>query len=453
MLMTLAMLQLRNGERNSTFALYLMVCLARGQALGFSLMSKIFFSCNINKLFLVLFNKNLIKRNSQMKPSLILVALSVASTLSGCITFANDGSRDIMPLGQKSFNQYVRETTDWIQDHRRFVTGNHQLELSHQVPFEIKPRKPNGKGILMIHGFTDSPYNFVDIAHSLAEKGFLVRTVVLPGHCTKPEDMLSVTIDDWDRLIDEQTRLLAQDVSHVYLAGFSTGANLAVHEAYENRSVDGLILFSPALSVRTNLVYLVPFLSHFIDWIKSPDEVNGGMTPFRYRVAPLQALNTFKLSMDSAKGRLIDSPYEKPVIVFMAENDSIVNTQELLPLMQRQFNNAKSHFVWYGDTLPQGTIASDKRLTVLTDHLPKYKIRSFSHLGIVYSPDNPYYGINGSERFCLKDQDEQLIQYCHENRYVWYGSWNENRDGHPYARLTFNPYFNSQIDLIVSNLN
>ena len=133
----------------------------------------------------------------------------------------------------------------------------------------------------------------------------------------------------------------------------------------------------------------------------------------------------------------------------MAQNDSIVNTQELLPLMQKQFTNSRSQFVWYGDNLPDGTIASDKRLTVLTDFLPKYKIRSFSHLGLVYSPKNPYYGINGKERFCLRGQDEKLLQYCHEGKYVWYGSWTENRDAHPYARLTFNPYFDQQVQMIV----
>lgn len=381
---------------------------------------------------------------------LVSVLVLTTAPLAGCVTFEDNSARDVMPLGQTSFSQYVEETTRWIDTHRRYVTDNRQEELSHQVPFEIKPAHPNGKGVLMIHGFTDSPYNFVDIAKSLADEGYLVRAVVLPGHGTKPEDMQPVTIDDWDRLIDEQTRILRYDVSEVYLAGFSTGANLAVHEAYENKAVDGLILISPALSVRTSLVHFVPFVSHFIDWLRTPEEAGGGNNAFRYRTAPMQALDTFKDSMDSAMGRLQSSPYEKPVVVFMAQNDSIVDTQELLPLMQKQFTSARSRFVWYGDTLPEGTIASDKRLTVLTDYLPKYRIRSFSHLGLVYSPENPYFGINGSERFCLRGQKDHLRELCHQRRNLWYGSWNENRDGHPYARLTFNPYFNGQIDLIVN---
>ena len=382
------------------------------------------------------------------KPFTFAISAISLSLLSGCISFGQDAPKEVMPLGQTSFEQYVKETSQWIERNRRFATPDHQVELSHHVPFEIKPVKPNRKRILMIHGFTDSPCNFHDIANRLAERGFLVRAVVLPGHGTKPEDMLNITIDDWDRLVDEQTRILSKDVSEIYLAGFSTGANLAVHEAYENKTVDGLILFSPALSVRTSLVHFVPLVSHFVDWLRSPEEAQGGVTPFRYRTVPMQALNTFKDSMDSAMWRMSTAQYDKPVLVFMAQNDSIVDTQVLLPLMQKQFTNAQSHFVWYGDTLPEGTVASDKRLSVFTDYLPKYKIRSFSHLGLVYAPDNPYYGVNGSERFCLRDQDEKLLQYCREGRYVWYGSWRENRDGHPYARLTFNPYFDYQINLI-----
>lgn len=382
----------------------------------------------------------------------LLAGISVLASLAGCITFPHNGVREVMPLGQSTFSEYVAQTTDWINTHRRFVTNDRLTELSHQVPFEIRPAVPNGKGILMIHGFTDSPYNFSDIAQHLANKGYLVRAVILPGHGTKPEDMMHITFKDWDQMIDEQTRIMAREVSELYLAGFSTGANMAVHEAYENTQVDGLILFSPALSVRTNLVHFVPLISLFIDWVRTPAEAGGGITPFRYRTAPMQGYSTFISSMNSAMNRMKDQVYRKPVLVFMTEHDSIVNTQELLPLMQRQFASPRSRFVWYGDVLPEGTTASDYRLTVLSDYLPQYRIRSFSHLGIVYSPDNPYYGMNGTERFCLRGQDEEKRNQCHAGTNLWYGSWNENRDNHPYARLTFNPYFDRQIDLIVNTL-
>ncbi|MDY2900277.1 MAG: alpha/beta hydrolase, partial [Candidatus Aphodousia sp.] len=97
-------------------------------------------------------------------------------------------------------------------------------------------------------------------------------------------------------------------------------------------------------------------------------------------------------------------------------------------------------------------VASDKRLTVLTDFLPQYRIRSFSHLGIMFSPDNPWYGSQGKQRYCLRGQSEAMRNYCHTGKSVWYGSWREDRDGHPYARLTFNPYFEQQNALIDATL-
>ena len=82
----------------------------------------------------------------------LLAGISVLASLAGCITFPHNGVREVMPLGQSTFSEYVAQTTDWINTHRRFVTNDRLTELSHQVPFEIRPAVPNGKGILIISG-------------------------------------------------------------------------------------------------------------------------------------------------------------------------------------------------------------------------------------------------------------------------------------------------------------
>ena len=92
---------------------------------------------------------------------MLTASVAIATSISGCVSFEPRADRDVMPLGQQSFDQYVQETTQWMTTHRRYVTDQHEVELSHQLPFEIKPAKPNGKGVLMIHGFTDSPYNYM----------------------------------------------------------------------------------------------------------------------------------------------------------------------------------------------------------------------------------------------------------------------------------------------------
>ncbi len=104
------------------------------------------------------------------------------------------------------------------------------------------------KGILLVHGLGDSPYSFTDIGPVLADNGFLVRTLLLPGHGTRPGDMLNVQIDQWRALLKKQTEILEQEVDQVYLGGFSTGANLVTELALQDERIAGLVLFSPRLS-------------------------------------------------------------------------------------------------------------------------------------------------------------------------------------------------------------
>ncbi len=398
---------------------------------------------------------SLIHSFQSKRSSIGLLSVLFPILLTGCSTVNSSESAPAttpMPHGQSSYEQYLQDAQEWMGVNRRYVTDNHDEELQMHLPFEYRPQKPNGKGILMIHGFSDSPFNFQDFGRYFADRGYLVRGVLIPGHGTKPEDMLNVTFDDWDRMVEEQTKLMAQEVDELYIAGFSAGGNLAVHEAYENSAVDGMILFAPALAIRTKLYKMVPVVSFFTDWLIEPEDRDGGLNRFRYRTVPMQALETFTDSMESAMRRLQGEPYTKPVMVFFAENDTIVDSQKLLPMMQEKFTSPYSRFVWYGDHLPEGAVASDKRLTVLTDFLPEYRIRSFSHLGIMFSPENPWYGSEGKQRYCLRGQSDAKRDYCHTGKPVWYGSWREDRDGHPYARLTFNPYFEQQNELIDNTL-
>ena len=69
-----------------------------------------------------------------------------------------------------------------------------------------------------MHGLEDSPQSFVDIGQELADEGFLVRTVLLPDHGTRPGDMVNVDHNDWHALVNRQVELLKSDVVEVYLS-------------------------------------------------------------------------------------------------------------------------------------------------------------------------------------------------------------------------------------------
>ena len=349
------------------------------------------------------------------------------------------------PLGQSSFQEYLAETRAWIAENRHFVMDDHEKELTYHTPFEIRPAGKTDKGILLIHGLGDSPWTYRDLATKLAEQGMLVRTVLLPGHGTKPADMIGVTSEDWNKAVQEQIDLLKKEVPNVWLGGFSTGGNLAFSQAAEDPDIRGLILFSPAIEIRTKLVELVPFADLFIDWLRKPDKNTEGVLPFKYGTIPLDGLNAFKDTMDDADKALKKKPYDKPVLVMMSANDSIVDTQSLLKIFDKQLTNPNSKIIWYGE-LPKSKISLSSRIVAKKTFLPSERIETFSHMALTYSPENEWYGRNGKYRYCVNRSTKGYYEKCMAAPEVWYGAYGTVDGDRLFARLTYNPYFFRQLD-------
>lgn len=117
--------------------------------------------------------------------------------------------------------------------------------------------------------------------------------------------------------------------------------------------------------------------------------------------------------------------FRNPVVVIMAEHDSIVDTEELLPLVSRQMVNPQSRILWYGnEKTVQKLAASDTRVIVRTDVVPEYRVTSFSHMGMLYRPENPKYGAAGSDRICRKEGEKASGRLCLEapEDAVFYGA-------------------------------
>lgn len=173
--------------------------------------------------------------------SLSSAVLAFAFVATSCTT--HQGVK--FPLGQNSFAEYQKQTQEFVLKNRHFVLSNAHEELINNTPFEFIPEHPNGKAILLIHGLGDSPWTFRELGEMLSKHGYLVRGILLPGHGTKPEDMIAVDSHDWRRVVREQARLLEEQYSTVFLGGFSTGCNLATEYAYQDPKISGLLLFSP----------------------------------------------------------------------------------------------------------------------------------------------------------------------------------------------------------------
>jgi len=197
---------------------------------------------------------------------LVAAASAIAASLAGC------AGRPPAPVtaAYESFDDYRRETMQHLVARRRARGTAADLEAALNAPQEWRPQGPVRGSVLLVHGLGDSPWSFRDLGPVLAQQGFLVRSVLLPGHGTVPEDMLTVTLEDWQKVVAEQVALLRREASPVFLGGFSTGANLALDYAYDHDDVAGLLLFSPAFRSSVPFGWVAPLLKRARPWLLQP---------------------------------------------------------------------------------------------------------------------------------------------------------------------------------------
>jgi pimeloyl-ACP methyl ester carboxylesterase len=263
--------------------------------------------------------------------------------------------------------------------------------------------------------------------------------------------MLDVTLKQWQQVVREQAQIMKNEVPAVYLGGFSTGANLVLDYAYEHPEIEGLVLFSPAFRPENTYAWLTQYIGWFRPWLASPnDGVRPMQTPVRYLNVPTNGFAQFYRSALLAQDHLADRPYSKPVFIAITQHDSVLDTAYVLDSFNTRFSHPESRLIWYGDS--PATAAKTPRVLVRNDYLPQDRIAQFSHMGLMFSPDDPLYGKDGKQRICWNGQQAEDMQKCLNGEPVWYSDWGHREPGKVFARLTFNPYFEWQMGVMMGVL-
>ncbi|CAG9165664.1 carboxylesterase [Cupriavidus respiraculi] len=379
------------------------------------------------------------------------LALSVLLPWIGaCTSTPADPSATSAP---PSFARHQAEARDALERRRTPVGPDRRAETEWNLPREWRPAGTPRKGMLLVHGLGDSPWSFVDVAPRLAERGYLVRTVLLPGHGTTPSDLLEVSLEDWQRVVREQVAALRGEVPQVYLGGFSTGANLVTAYAQGDDAVAGLLLYSPAFRSGNRYEWLAPWLSLVKPWLLPTGSERPQQTPVRYLNTPTNGFAQYYRSNVAAREALAQKPFDKPALVVMAEHDSVVDAAFVLDTFGARFTHPASRMIWYGATpaFPQGR--RDARVLSRPDFLPDERISQFSHMSVLFSPGNALYGRDGTLRLCHNGQEPAAHQRCEAGEPVWYSDWGYREAGKVHARLTFNPYYEWQTGVMLGVLD
>jgi esterase/lipase len=329
----------------------------------------------------------------------------------------------------------------------RIVAGNAPFELT---PAEGAPKgrgKPFRRGVLLVHGLTDSPYFMHPLAEFFRNQGFRVMAILLPGHGTQPGDLLEVRWEDWARAVAYGVEQLAREVDEVCLGGYSAGATLAVRQALVDHRVRGLFLFSPALRVSpaaalANLHKAYSWLWPAGKWvdIKPDDDI------YKYESLAKNAAFQMHALIRDLNARLRGRELNIPVFAAASADDTTVDSAATLAFMAR-LRHAPSHLVYYTtdtERMPSGLPAS--RVELISSVLAEQNIVSFSHLSLLVPPEDAHYGASGAYSNCLHYFPGDMRRYaaCRRNAPpVLQGEVTREhlRQG-VMRRLTYNPHFN-----------
>ncbi|MDR0528360.1 MAG: alpha/beta fold hydrolase [Zoogloeaceae bacterium] len=125
-------------------------------------------------------------------------------------------------------------------------------------------------GVLLIHGLTGTPSEMRFVARGLMAEGFETECVRLAGHCGSEADLLATGWRDWFASVEEAAEVLRQRVDHLFVAGLSMGAVLAIKYAIEHpEKTSGLGLYGATFfydgwSVPRYWTSLTPLLAFFV---------------------------------------------------------------------------------------------------------------------------------------------------------------------------------------------
>lgn len=322
-----------------------------------------------------------------------------------------------------SFAEYVEQSRAMlaqayaalgIADCQQRILGNSPFELSPEGGFERGGHKPYRRGVLMIHGLTDSPYFMRPLAEFFREQGYRVMALLLPGHGTQPGDLSNVSWQEWVRAVEYGVNCLAEEVEDIHLAGYSAGAALSIRQCQVDDRIDGLFLFSPAIRITRYAAWA--------NWYKACDRflpktrwmhVYPDGDPYKYESFPYNAAAQLH-ALTRQLGREKEwADLQVPVFTAASLDDTTVKAGAILRFMRNLPNPASRLILYTRDgNCPGDGDFPDGRLRCVDSAIPEQHILSAAHTSIMLPADDPHYGLKGDYSNCTHYFDEDPAKYA-----------------------------------------
>lgn len=359
----------------------------------------------------------------------------------------------------RSFAAYVAAAREHLERHKVAVPGFERArQVEWSLPFERRPApgctRDERVGLLLVHGLADSPFVFRDLADALARRCVHVRAILLPGHGTRPGDLVTAESEHWFAMARTQLERFAGEVDRLHVGGHSVGGAIATVLALEHDGVEGLVAIAPSweLDELRAYLWLATLAEPFVDFLEHEPEIN----PVKYETLAVNAGDEIG-EVRARVQRLLRHRGEValPTLLVATEADSVIDLDYLQRGFRERFIHRDSRFVLYRDMrrpLPEWW--QPARMVAYDARHPDARILEMSHQSLPVAPDNPLYGRGAPLQHCLEPNGgDREACLAAPREQVWYGAYH---DALPpdriVSRLTWNPHFDTLVDHVAELL-
>ncbi len=292
------------------------------------------------------------------------------------------------------FETYIQQTRNMMMaartDSERFIEENAPFELTPQPDCPPGVTKKYRRGILLTHGLKGTPYSMRSLGQFFHENCFKVMAILLPGHATRPGDLLDVTWEEWAKAEAFGTDALSAEVDEVYLSGFSAGGTLSIYQSLIDERVKGLFLFAPA--IRISSLAMLAIFPKVISWAMPRAkwaELMLDEDHFQYESLPFNAISQMYFLTKKLQSSLTKQAVTIPIFMAISEDDASVITPGSIAFFE-QAKNPANRMILYSKN---GEISNKAtQIEIIQSAFRDQHIISSAHTAIIVPPDDPHFG-------------------------------------------------------------
>lgn len=305
-------------------------------------------------------------------------------------------------------------------------------------PKQYSPSAPNSHqhGVLIIHGLLDTCSSMNSLYDSFCQQHYHVKSVLLPGHGRTPSDLQRTSESAWRECVDMAYHELSQEVNTITIIGLSTGATLACHLA-SRYPVSHLILFAPAFKLKRAPKLIVHGLNKLNDylgplglhWLTKRDE----RCPHKYESIPTHSVYQLQKLMDHVSLALKAKPLACKILAIVSADDETISSSKAMDIVLKQANKNNKILLYSTEVTNH-----QPQIEVIASAIPQKQILNFSHVNMHIAPWHPRYGEH---------------QFSKENYIGATTRRNIKKYASVFKRITYNPYYEHQLQIILDFIN